>query len=588
MSIEILLMLLIVAAALVLFSLERLPADVIALGLVIVLVVSGLLPVERAFEGFGSDAVVMIFGLLVMTSALERTGVVERIGEEIRRLAGQDSGRLLIIVMIAGAVLSAFISNTATAALFVPIVLTLARRLKASASELLMPLAFAAILSSSVTLVSTSTNIVVSGLMTRYDLAPLGMFEMAPVGIPILIVGLFYMYFIGERLIPDRSSPAELGEEFNIRPYIAEVMVLPESDLVGKSLVESKLGSEMDLMIVRIIRNDRFIAPLPNIQMKAEDELLVRGDRDQILKIKDVAGIEIKADVKLSDPRLQDEDVQLAEAILMPGSSLTGRTLKEMRFRQRYDLIVLGINRRGRTLYDKLSQEPLRVGDQLLLQGRREDIRRLDESNALRVIGTIQHDRPKQHLAPAAAVIFGGSLLLAAINALPLALAVLLGVLLIFLTGCISPEEAYQDVKWRALIVIGSMLALGAAMEHTGTARFLAQQIVGAGASPYVLLTGFFALSLILTQPMSNQAAAVVVVPIAIQTATSLGLNPRTFAVMIAVGASSSFITPLEPACLIVYGPGNYRFMDFLKVGSLLTIAIYLIAIALVPMIWPF
>ncbi|MGC9397850.1 MAG: SLC13 family permease [Anaerolineae bacterium] len=591
MTFEIAFLLFVVAVALVLFSLELLPEDLIAMSILIALPLAGLLPPEKAFAGFGSETVVMIFGLLIMTAALVRTGVADDIGKMIVKVVGEHHGRLQVVIMVTAALLSTFMSNTASTALFVPVTLELARRLKVRVSKLLMPLAFAAILASSITLIGTSTNLVISGLMTGYHMEPLGMFELAPVGIPVLGAGLLYMIFLGPHLIPSREPPEALEErDFGIYPYLAEIVILPTSPLVGKTLDEAGLGKNLDLTVLRVVRNKRhYLVPRPNLELQASDELLVEGLRHQILRIKDIAGIGIKADVKLSDPRFQTENLHLAEAIVLPGSPLIGRTLKSLRFRQRYGLQVLGINRRGETVFRKLSQTPLQIGDQLLVQGRRSQIQALDADNTLHVIGSVRHEYPDRKLAPVALGAFGMMLVLSVVNVLSLPMAVLVGTLITFLTGCITPEEAYREITWRVLIVIGSMLALGAAMESTGAAEYLASYMVGliGDSGPLVLLSTFFFLSLLLTQPMSNQAAAVLVVPIAIQTAQQLGLNPRTFAVMIAVGASCSFITPLEPACLMVYGPGHYRFTDFTRVGLPLTLIVYLISIIMVPWIWP-
>jgi di/tricarboxylate transporter len=284
-----------------------------------------------------------------------------------------------------------------------------------------------------------------------------------------------------------------------------------------------------------------------------------------------------------------EEDLSLAEVILMPRSPLIGRRLKGVRFRERFGLQVLAINRRGETLTRKLSQLPLRMGDVLLVQGNREQIRILEDENIFHVLGAVEDTRPNVRRAPIALAIFAGALLAATFNLIALPVAMILGSVLAFLTRCITPEEAYREVEWKVLILVGSMLAVGAAMLKTGTAEFLADQIVAvAGDLPPVwLLSAFFLLTVLLTQPMSNQAAAVVVVPVAIQTALQLDLNPRTFAMMIAVAASVSYLTPLEPACLLVYGSGHYRFLDFFKVGLLLTLLIYLLAIFLVPIVWP-
>ncbi len=622
MTLSIVLLLIILAAAIVLFSWEQLPADVVAMGLLLVLILAGLLPPNQAFASFGSDTVIMIFGLLVLTTTLVHTGVVETAGRLLLRLTGQTSHRLLLVIMVAAATLSAFISNTATTALFMPITITLTRRLKLSASKLLMPLAFATILASSITLISSSTNVVVSGLIQLHDMPPLGMFEMTAVGLPIAAAGLLYMLLIGQRLIPDRGAQESPDAASDARPYLSEVTLQAGSALVGKTLREARLGHDMDLTVLRVVRNrNRYLTPQADLRIEIGDKLLIKGPRNPLLEFalsnapaspqpqpmpemvethnatppegETVAGAAEDARPIDAFPRLgtniHTEDIQTVEAILLPRSPFIGRTLSDIRLRQTYGLQVLGLNRHGTNIYRKLSTVRFSTGDQWLVQGPRAVIAELDRENVFRVIDDLNIQRPKRQREPLALAIFGGVLLIAALNWLPLPAAIWAGVLLVFVTGCINPSTAYRTIEWKILIVIGSMLALGRAMEYTGTAAFLAHQIIAVipHAQPLVLLSAFFGLTMALTQPMSNQAAAAIVLPIALETARQLGLNPRTFAIMIAVGASCSFITPLEPACLIVYGPGRYKFMDFVKVGFFLTLLIYLIAIVMVPWLWP-
>lgn len=589
MTPEIGLLLVILGISLVFFSTEWIPADVTALGVMLAVVITGLLPPEEAFAGFGSDTVMMILGLLILTAALQRTGVVDMVGRAIVRRAGSDPVRVLVLVTISAAALSAFISNTAAAAFFLPIVMGIAFRAGVSPSRLLLPMAFGTILTSSVTLVSTSTNIVVSGIMTDYGLPPIEMFEMAPVGVPIAIVGLVYVLTLGRWLMPERGETDDLADAFGLGPYLSEVLVRPDSGLIGRSLEESGLGRDLDLTVLRVVRDRKhLLAPGADMRIKAGDVLLVEGRREAILKIKDTGGVDIKADVKLSDPDLKAEDARLVEAIILPGSPLLGRRLKGFGLRERYGLQVLAIHRHDETLHDKLSEVRFRLGDMLLIQGHRDQIAQLEVEKMFRVLGAVD-PQLRVRRARIAVLIFVAALAASTFKVLPLPVAVLLGALLVFLTRCLTPEEAYREVEWKVLILIGSMLSLGTAMEATGAAEFLASGIVGAvgSAGPLWLLTGFFALTVLLTQPMSNQAAAIVVVPLAIQTALQLDANPRTFAVMVAVAASCSYLTPLEPACLMVYGPGRYRFIDFFKVGAMLTVLIYLVAIWLVPIIWP-
>jgi di/tricarboxylate transporter len=562
----------------------------VALGILLTLIFTGLLPADQAFAGFGSDTVILILGLLILTAALSRTGVIEIVGREIVRRTGENPNRVLMMVSTGAAAMSAFMSNTASTAFFLPIVIGLARRVRMSLTTLLMPLAFSAILASSVTLVSTSTNIVVSGLITQYGMRPLGMFELAPVGVPILIVGLVYMFTIGRRLIPRRSQPDELTDTFGLRPFLTEILILPDSPLSGKTLAESGLGRDLDLTVVRLDRGkERNLAPRADFRLQEGDELLVEGGREEILKIKGAAGIDLKTDAKYSDPDLETKTMRLVEAILLPRSPIIGRTLRRLQFRKRYGVQVLAINRYGETLRHKISEIHLRMGDVLLIQGKPDNIQTLEENRSIRVLGAIDETVPNLKRAPIAIALFVGALLAATFELVSLPVAVLTGAVLAFMTRCITPEEAYREVEWKVLILIGSMLALGAAMQNSGAAGFLAGLIVSqvGDTNPLWLLTGFFVLAVLLTQPMSNQAAAVVIVPVAIQAALQLGLNPRSFAVMIAVAASTSYLTPLEPSCLMVYGPGRYRFVDFFKVGGLLTILIYGVAIILVPLFWP-
>ena len=589
MTLSIGLLLITVVVALVLFSLDRVPADVTALGVLLFLILSGLLPAGVAFSGFGSDVVITILALLIQMAALSRTGVTELAGTVLFRRVPSGTNQLLLVVMVAAVMVGAFMSNTAATAFFLPVVIGLARRVEISPARLLMPLAFASILASSISLIGTSTNIVVSGLMTQVGLAPLGMFELAVVGVPIAVVGVAYMLIVGRRIVPDRIPAEEFGD-LQSGLYLSEVLIPQNSPLVGKTLLGSGLGRDLDLMVLRIVRDStRYIVPLASTLLKAGDVLLVEGQRQNILRVKERSGVRIRPDVKFSLKDLQTDAIALTDVIVVPGSPLVGRTLRGLRFRNQYGLQVLAVDRHGETLTRKLSQVRLLSADVLVVQGERPRIAALERQGLFRVLSTSDELQPNRLRAPLAAAVFGGSLLLATTGLLSLPVAFLLGAVLMFVSRCITPEEAYKQVNWSVLILIASMLALGAAMEATGAAAFVAGSIVTlvGPASPAWLLTGFFVLTVLLTQPMSNQAAAAVVLPIAVQTALQLGLNPRSFAVMVALAASCSFITPLEPACLLVYGPGRYRFSDFVRVGAPLTVLIYGVCIVLVPLVWP-
>ena len=580
----------ILAGAVLLFAWDRIPADVVALGVMLAVIGAGLLPADKAFAGFSSDTVLMIFGLLVMSAGLVQTGVVEIAGRGLFDLAGSNAAIFLPVMMIAVAVVSAFMSNTAATAFFVPLVMGYATKIGASPSKFLLPLAFASILSSSVTLISTSTNLIVSGLLTQYQQPPMGMFELAPVGIPIAVTGLLYMWLIGVRLIRSRDDQ-KLDEKIGERKYQADVIVAADGPLIGKSLKEAKLTGIAELSVVKLIRGAETIRgekKLAETELQPGDALFIEGQRADLLKIKDIAGLDFKADVHLADPDEANKESTIVEAVLLPRAPLIGETLKSLAFRERYGLQVLVLHRAGR-VPKTIRSARLRMGDVLLLQGTPENLKGLEQGNLFNIFGGVECERLNRSRAPLAVAIFAGAIAAATFKLTALPVAMLAGAFFMLLTRCLSPEEAYRQVEWKVLILIGALLSLGAAMEASGAGKYLAQQLIGiVGAdSPFRLLTSFFVLTVALTQPMSNQAAALVVLPIAIQAGLQLGVDPRAFGMMVAVAASCSYLTPLEPSCLMVYGPGKYRFSDFFIVGLPLTVLIYVLAILLVPWIWP-
>ncbi len=589
MTMDIMICLAILAVAVILFSWDHVPADVVALGVLLSVIVTGLLPAEEALSGFGSGKVVMILGFFIMTAALSHTGIVDTVGQWILTRAGGRPFVLIAVVMVSVSLLSAFISNTAATAFFIPVVLGIAARVGTSPSRLLLPLAFASILTSSVTLISTSTNIVISELMVRAGQAPMGMFELAPAGIPIAVIGIAYMLTLGLKLMPDRARDAAPSDEVGNRDYAADLIVSEGSPLIGMRLEESPVGKDTGFKVVRLLRANKPVTGKATATLEAGDVIVAEGRRRDLLKVKDITGLELKADVHLADDGDEEEERAIVEGVLMPDSPLIGHTLRSAEFYERYGLKVLGLNRAGFRMPRRLSRIRMRLGDVLLLQGRAEDVKELERGNLFNIFGGVDTERLRTSHAALAVTIFAAVLLAITVNVLSMPVAALGGAFLMMLTGCISPEDAYRRVEWKVLILIGALLSLGAAMEATGTGRFLATQLIGlvGGGSPLLLLTCFFGLTVALTQPMSNQAAAIVVVPIAFETARQLGLNPRSFAMMIAIAASCSYLTPLEPSSLMVYGPGKYRFMDFVKVGFPLTFLIYAVALLLVPVFWP-
>jgi di/tricarboxylate transporter len=592
MTLPIATVLILLFVAVVLFATERIPIDIVTILLVIALILTGTLSVQDAFAGFGNDIVITISGLFILTGGLVKTGVVDTVGRRLHRIAGGNAFRLTVLVMIVAAASAAVMKNTTTTAMFVPVVLGLAERSRIQPSKLLMPLAFGAILGGTCTLIGTSTNLAVSGALPRYNIAPFTMFELTPVGVAIVGVGMLYMLFLGLRLLPSRGGAHSLAEQYHIREYISEVIVLPTSPLVGKTLAEANLSNALDLTVVGILRGAQGrIAPDADERILSGDLLLVQGRVEDILRVKKEAGIEIKADFKLSDRDLEPGNVGLFEVMVLRGSDLIGRTLKGLDFRQRYDLTVLAINRHGVALLSKLSTVSLRFGDVLLVQGERASVERLAADGNLLLLEDVSERHRREEKKHWAIIAFTVFLFLSVTHPfdMPLSVAVLLGVLILLATRAVRTQEMYEMIEWRLIVLIAGMISFGVAMEKTGADQYLAS-LIERSFGDYggeAVLAGFFLLTVVLTQPMSNQAAALVVLPVALKTALALDLNPRTFAVAVTYAASCSFLTPLEPACVLIYTPGRYRFLDFVRVGSILTLAVFAVVMLLVPRLWP-
>ena len=591
MTTQIFIVLSLLFVTLVLFAIERIPIEIVSIMLVMALVLTNTLTVTEAFAGFGNDIGITIAGLFILTGGLAKTGVVDVVGRRLHRLAGDSEFRITALIMVAAALCAAVMKNTTTTAMFLPVVLGIAARRHISPSKVLIPLAFGAILGGTCTLIGTSTNLAVSGALPRYGMQPFSMFELTKVGVPIVGVGMLYMLLVGLRLLPRRGSEKSLTEQYHVRQYMTEVIVLDDSPLIGKTLAEARISDEMDLTVLGILRGAKQyrVAPHSHEQIKADDLLLVQGRVEDILRVKSEAGIEIKPDFILSDAQLEGADVELFEAMVPKGSDFIGRSLKRLQFQRRYELVVLAINRHGVNLLSKLSTVKIRFGDVLLIQGNRVQVENLAADDQILLLEEISERQARPAKRHWALLAFGVFLFFSVTHLVPLPIAVLFGVLILLGSRSLRTVEIYEMIEWRLIILIACMISFGLAMEKSGADQYLADLIIrGTGHyGPTAVLAGFFIMTVALTQPMSNQAAALVMLPIATKSALALGLNPRTFAVAVTYAASCSFLTPLEPACVLVYTPGRYRFFDFVKVGSILTIVVFVIVMWLVPIFWP-
>ena len=610
--------------AVVLFATRALPVDLVTIFLLLALVLTGILDTAQAFAGFSSQIIIILGSIFVINGALLEGRVLDLVSTWLLRVAGGSTNKLLLTTMSVVSGLSGFMNNTAVTSLFIGPTMSVARKLKTSPSKLLMPVCFASILGGTCTLIGTSTNVAVSGEIQRQHEAglvewiaqggkdlngdgeldsfdyflhaetnklniykPLGLFEITPLGLLIMGVGIVYLMLIGRKLLPDYPDES-LAEDFNIREYVSEIVVMSGSKLIGQLVYKSSL-TQMDFQIIKILRKKKSFVPNARSKFEENDVLLISGRIDDLMAVKDASGIEIKAETKLEDDSLQTEETKIAELLITPKSTLIRNSLKEANFRQRFGLAVLAIYRHGQVLGRKLGVIKLQAGDLLLVQGSKERLQALENDTnlvSLEVNEAPSADRRRKGFM--ALIFFGFAVLAGGFNLAPLPVCFLSAAAMTVATGCITMQKAYEVIDWRVLIVIGGMTAFGAAMRESGTANWLAGGIQSAFESPRMVLAGFILLTMFLTQTMSNAAAALVVLPVAMQTADTLNVSGQTYAIAVMLGASSSFVAPFEPACILVSGPGKYRFSDYLKAGLGLTLIMAFLVWFFVPIIWGF
>ena len=610
--------------AVILFATRALPVDLVTIFLLLALVLTGILDTAQAFAGFSSQIIIILGSIFVINGALLEGRVLDLVSTWLLRVAGGSTNKLLLTTMSVVSGLSGFMNNTAVTSLFIGPTMSVARKLKTSPSKLLMPVCFASILGGTCTLIGTSTNVAVSGEIQRQHEAglvqwiaqggkdlngdgeldsldyflhaetnnlniykPLGLFEITPLGLLIMGVGIVYLMLIGRKLLPDYPDES-LAEDFNIREYVSEIVVMSGSKLIGELVYKSSL-TQMDFQIIKILRKKKSFVPNARSKFEENDVLLISGRIDDLMAVKDASGIEIKAETKLEDDSLQTEETKIAELLITPKSTLIRNSLKEANFRQRFGLAVLAIYRHGQVLGRKLGVIKLQAGDLLLVQGSKDRLQALENDTnlvSLDVNEAPSADRRRKGFM--ALIFFGFAVLAGGFNLAPLPVCFLSAAAMTVATGCITMQKAYEVIDWRVLIVIGGMTAFGAAMRESGTANWLAGGIQSAFESPRMVLAGFILLTMFLTQTMSNAAAALVVLPVAMQTADTLNVSGQTYAIAVMLGASSSFVAPFEPACILVSGPGKYRFSDYVKAGLGLTLIMAFLVWFFVPIIWGF
>lgn len=576
--------------AVVLFVTEKFSTDVVAALVMVVLLVSGILTPAEGFNGFANPATVTVGAMFVISAGLFRAGAVNFLGRGLRRLARRSSTLMVLVMMLGVGSLSSFLNNTATVAIMIPVIMVVAQRVNTSPSKLLMPLAFASLLGGMCTVLGTSTNILASSMAETAGLEPLSMFEFSRLGIIFFAVGVIYMMTIGRKMIPEHRTSGDLTRSFGLGDYLTELQLSDKSQLVGESLESAPLLEEFDIEVLQIIRGKDLLRPTPKTVLREHDLLRVKGDVSTINELKERAEASLGMQIKWQDSDLESKDTKLVEAVVGPSSPLAGRSLVESNPRKNYGVSVLAIRHHGALKHGELQNIKLMSGDTLLIEVPNSRIPYLIQQRVFLVAskaGIPQFDLLK---AAKGVAIVVSVITSAALGWLSIASAAAAGALLIVLSKCISMEEAYAAIEWNVLFLLAGMLALSIAMEKTGTSTMLAGGIVDVfGAmGPRALVAAFFGATMLLTSVMSNQATVALLIPVAITTAYSIDANPRTFIFAVMFAASSSFMTPVGyQTNTMIYGPGQYTFNDFLRVGTPLSLIFWVLGTLLIPWFWP-
>lgn len=592
MTIEILFVLIIVLLAIILFATEKITVDLTAIIIMGILLLSGIITPEEGISGFSNPATITVGAMFIVSSALRQTGAVNYIGLISSRIFRYNFWIGFVGTMVTVGVVSAFINNTPVVAVFIPIILSVAMDNKLSPSKLLMPVSFASMFGGVCTLVGTSTNILVSAIAVQHGLEPFSMFQFSSVGIVFFVTGILYMTLIGIRLLPERTQGGELTEKYKTNNYLTDIILLPNAKSVGRRLSASPLIEELDIDILEVIRNkQRLLRPLSQIDLQANDVLRVRCDVRQLQKLKNRMGIQFKSDLKLHDADFKSDDLVLVEAIIAPNSTLVGKTIKSTNFRNVFQANAVALRHRGQLYNTAFSNTPLDAGDAILIEVREENYAMLKNDPNFVVVSDVEWPKFKKRKIIPAFLITLGIILTATLNIFPIMVSATIGCVLLIVTRCISLQEAYKAIEWNIIFLLGGILALGIALEKTGAAHLLSGVIIESlGAlGPQAVLAAFYLLTSILTSFMTNNATAVLLAPIAIVTANTLNVSPIPFLMTVAFAASASFMTPVGyQTNTMIYGVGQYKFIDFFRIGAPLNFIFWILAILFIPVFFPF
>ena len=590
--------------------------EVVAMGAFFACIVTGILPwsvetgpgisaedqleQERylAFRVFAHPAPLTIIAMFIVSAALDRTGVIERLGDWFEDVAATSQGRMRLVLMSLVGILSAVMINTPVVVVFMPIVIRICRNKDWAASRFLIPLSYAAIVGGTMTLVGTSTNIIASDIAAKEGLKPFGMYEITPLGFTFCVVTLLYMSTVGKKLLPNRSTLAALIDSDTTREFITHAFVGADSSLIGQIAAESPFGKTRKIRVLEVRRGGlRLEVSLDKLTLQEDDEIVFKGSLEALRGVSKGEGLTMRGDdAGLGLEGVRTESAVLMEGIVGPDSTMVGNSLRELNFRQRFGVIILAVHRSGKNLRERFEDEKLAFGDTLLVQGPVDKMRRLFQTRDFINLSAPQEQKMRFEKAPFALIALGLFVVLGALSSfdvIPKIPTVVLGfgaAMVVLLSGCLDPKEAYAAIEWRVILMIVGMLGFGLAMQRCGLAALAADKLVelSGGMPAWMILSLFYLLAAILTELVSNQAVAVLLTPLGIIVANQLGVDPRPFVVAIMFGSSASFATPIGyQTNTFVYGAGGYKFGDFFRVGFPLAVILWLIASFMIPLLWP-
>jgi di/tricarboxylate transporter len=554
----------------------------------------------EAVAGFANEAVITIAAMFVISAGLMRTGAVGYIGDKMIALSKGRPQRVLIFSLIAVAIISSFVNNTPVVVLFLPIMLRVCYKYGLSPSKFLIPISYASILGGTCTLIGTSTNILISNLAKEigagnpeWGMHNLGIFELAPVGVPIAIAGLVFIALFGRRLLPDRKTVTATLANVEQKTFMTELEIQPEGPGAGKTVKEAFLASYNGLQVLEVIRGEKVIyPPVDEVVLKAGDILLTKGTANDILRVQRDRSAMIAPELGLDGVRMTERNYTLAEVVIMPTSHFVGKTIEEVQFKRRYDVNVIAILRKGRHMHiqEQIKDVELAVGDTLLVQGGEDGIAKIRNAENILLLEGIGESVINQNKAPIALSILAGVVVGATLNIMPIMVLALFGAVLIVATHCVPLKEAYKSLDASVLVLIAATIAIGSAMDNTGTARLYADILLSVTQplGPMFVLGAFLLLTSILTEFISNNATGVLMTHVAVAAALGMGYAPMPFVMAVLFGASACYATPIGyQTNLFIYGPGGYRFADYLKLGIPVNIIVLAIGTILIPLVWP-